>query len=284
MPLRSDKFNTRVNSQGKEASSRGETVKKRLTKNRSTSTRSQKDATRVLNIVRPSTKTAAIYDPGKNREKTIVTHEVESKEENQNIQNTKTKTNSEVVEPLSVFTFKEEDLENLQASLDQALFEDRISLEFGSRMIKKVQQNQENVFTEVKKSVDKEVKDSEVILDLIDDLNVLINNFDKSLNERDVSTIAGLAKKNYENLNPDKLRFLENYFTDLSADTFLKTISKNSKQVDLKTNTSVVIQLLQLASYTFSLGIGPVICNEKLDFGENANQVSSNVFIGKTNV
>lgn len=284
MPLRSERFNTRVNSQGKEKASRGETVKKRLTKNRDSSARSQKDAARALLIPRPSTKTTAIYDPGKDREKTIVTHEVDSKEENQNIQNNKTKTNSEVVEPLSVFTFKEEELENLQASLDQALFEDRISLEFGSRMIKKIQENQENAFTEVKKSTDKEVKDSEVILDLIDELNSLIKSFDSALNERDVSTIAGLAKKNYENLNPDKLKYLENYFTDLSVDTLLKTISKNSKQIDLKTNTSVVVQLLQLASYTLFLGVSPVICNEKLDFGEDPNQVSSNVFIGKINV
>jgi len=271
MGIESRNFNTGVSSQGKKSLERGEKISIDKTRNISSIVDSEKRGTKI----------STIHDSFYDRKESSETHITDIERNSQNSANNTVKANSETIEPLAIFTFNDSEIENYSAAIYQAYFEDQISNQFSRQLISTLQEKQSDEFKNIASSIEKEIKDSENILNVIEEIDLQRDEFDNSLNDVNKDTVASFAKKNYESLNPDSLRYAEEFFGSLDPITILKKMTINHNTVDEKTNTSLATQLLQYSSYTLGLGITPAICKEKLGLLSGKDSVSSIIFQGK---
>jgi hypothetical protein len=271
MGIESRKFNTSLTSQGKRVSSRGE----------KTSIDKKRNENVVIENTRLGSKNSTVHDSFYDRAESSEAHITNIEKSSQNDVNNETKTNSETVEPLAIFTFDNSQVENMSASVYQAYFEDQVSHEFSHQLIMTLEEKQTDQFKKLKTDIEKEIKDAEDILDLITEIDLLRDSFDNSLNFINKDTISSFAKSNYESLNPDTLRYSEEFFGSFDPATVLKKMTTNHNVIDEKTNTSLATQLLQFASYSLKLGISPGICKQKVVVPSGKDTVSSALFQGK---
>ena len=97
--------------------------------------------------------------------------------------NNKYAVNSSLPEPLAIFSFTKDDIPSLNAAIYQAYFEDRCSMVFSEKIIKKVRQQNEKFLSTILEKVKEETANASSNLSLIEqylnsclDVNRLHNN------------------------------------------------------------------------------------------------------------
>lgn len=222
----------------------------------------------------PGTKNTMLF----NRESSQAVSKVQNKEDasTQVSVNNKFSIHSSMPEPLAIYSFTKNDAPGLSAAIYQAYFEDRCSLEFSKALIKKVKQNDENVLKQILKNLENEVDIVENNLNVIERYIQTCLQLNSKLNEIERPLVSEIFKENYTFLVPDKLGLDDRGGND--AISILKYVGASLETLSTKSNTSLMTQLLYLASKQMTNGVSPLILGNSTVY---PNRMSSG---GRANV
>jgi hypothetical protein len=177
---------------------------------------------------------------------------------------------SKMPEPLAIFSFKKDEVENILSAVYQSYIEDACSQKFLERIFQVVRQGDPNFFDSIEKSISLELSEAQSIIDTLDSIISQINLFNQSLN-----------LKSRNNANFEKYLFLE-YAKIIagggndtegrqneligSLNSIFQYISKNSASVQSneKSQTAIITQLLHVASIALRNGSSSLVLGEKI--------------------
>lgn len=212
-------------------------------------------ATTVPNSSVPGTKNSVLF----NRESSQVTSKLPNREDvsKQTAINNKFSIHSSMPEPLAIYSFTKNDANAMSAAIYQAYFEDRCSLEFSKAMIKKVKQGDESVLSKILKDLEEEIAVVENNLNATEQYLKICLQLNGRLNEIERPIISTIFKENYSLLVPDELGLDGRAGND--AFSILKYVGANLETLSTKSNTSLMTQLMYLASKQMTNGVSSLL-------------------------
>lgn len=149
-------------------------------------------------------------------------------------------------EVLAVFSFTKDDIESLLAAVYQAYVEDRCSMEFSKFMIRLVNQSDEKFLPFIKQGVAQNITDAENQLRAVETLVKICLDVNSSMNNLQTDALSNFAEKKYQSLNPDKVGLQGNGWFDPLG--LLSKLGGDKKEISIKSNTAVLVQLLSVVS------------------------------------
>ena len=182
--------------------------------------------------------------------------------------------NSKMPEPLAIFSFKKDDVQNLLAASYQAYLEDKCSLSFSENLLKLIQQNNSQTFEPLLKSIKSEILAVQNTVDAISSVETQSGLYDSSISSRHSGAIKEICKTNFYQLSPDVVGPIDEITKDPHG--ILEQVANNASVLSEKTQTSLVSQVLQLCAQTLTNGCTPYVLNEKIyDIAPGKNSVSA---------
>lgn len=192
--------------------------------------------------------------------------------------NNKYSIHSSIPEPLAVYSFTKDEIQALSAAIYQAYFEDKCSLEFSKALIKKVKQKDEKTLKSILDGLDVEVKETEKILNMIEQYLKTCMMLNKDFNEVQRSTVSAMSQTKYEQLLPDKLGLDGRGGND--AVSILKYAGLGLETLSIKSNTSLMTQLMYLAAKQMDNGVSMLILNGTSMFSDmSENSLKDSNFV-----
>ena len=167
----------------------------------------------------------------------------------------------EMPEPLAIYTFTDQDTQSLVAAAYKAYFEDKCSLEFSKGLINLVQQKDSKVLAEMKTKLTQEVSAVDAQLSSMESFMSTCEDLNKTFNTLSPSSVKSVFDEKYSLMFPDPLGLDGRGDGDFSS--FMQYIGYSKSEIENKRNTTILTQLLALASNHLLVGASSAALGRK---------------------
>lgn len=169
--------------------------------------------------------------------------------------------NKELPEPLAIFYIKPSEVKFLLAATYQALFEDKCSLEFSRRMYQLLQEKNDKILPNIQASISTEIKAVENLLNGIESLSGIIDEFGDNLNNKQSELAKNLASEDLKSFKLDKLIIREPLSPSMID--VLNVMIPNGEN-EKRCITTQAMQILHFCADFFRTGCSPHLINGKV--------------------